>query len=100
CLGFLLIVTWRFKEELPGYLRANLIQSTFVVGIFGLLGNQFIDNAAHAGGLVGGLALGLIFYPWMRLAPTSSSVFLKAISWVSTGVLLAGVMKIMVELWR
>lgn len=99
CLGFLLVVTEKFKALLPGYLRASLIQSTLVVAIFGLLGNQFIDNAAHGGGFLGGVLLGLFFYPWMRLAPQKTGFLVRGLSWLSLAVLLGGVGKIALELW-
>ena len=100
CLGFLLVVTLKFKASLPGYLRANLIQSTLVVSIFGLLGNQFIDNAAHGGGLLGGVVLGLLFFPWLRLAPETTPPFLRGLSWLSLAILMGGVAKIGLELWK
>jgi membrane associated rhomboid family serine protease len=98
CLGFLLVVTLKFKKELPGYLRANLVQATIVVAVFGALGNKFIDNAAHAGGLLGGIALGLLAYPWMRLAPGSTRPVFRVLSGVSIVILLGGVVKIVAVL--
>lgn len=98
CLGFLLVVTVKFKNVIPGYLQASLIQATIVVAIFGALGSAFIDNAAHAGGLFGGVLLGILFYPWMRLAPTSTRPIFRVISSLSILVLLAGVGKIAMEL--
>jgi hypothetical protein len=85
---------------LPGFLRASLIQSTIVVSIFGLLGAAFIDNAAHAGGLVGGVALGLVMAPWMRLAPTVSKPAARILSALSLSVLALGVAKVAWELWK
>ena len=97
-LGFLLVVTHKFKRPLPGYLQASLIQSTIVVAIFGLLGARFIDNAAHAGGLIGGVILGMICFPWMRLAPPKTRPIVLFLGWVSVAVLLAGVVKIAIEI--
>ena len=98
CLGFLLVITVKFKRVIPCYLQASLIQATIVVAIFGALGSAFIDNAAHAGGLLGGIVLGVLFYPWMRLAPTSTRPVFRALSWLSLLVLLAGAGKIAIEL--
>ncbi|MEM7602620.1 MAG: rhomboid family intramembrane serine protease [Verrucomicrobiota bacterium] len=98
-LGFLLVVTHKFRSQLPGYLQASLVQSTIVVAIFGLLGARFIDNAAHAGGLIGGVILGLMCYPWMRLAPIRSRPVIATMGWISAAVLLAGVVKIVLEIW-
>ncbi|MEM6916280.1 MAG: rhomboid family intramembrane serine protease [Verrucomicrobiota bacterium] len=98
-LGFLLVVTHRFKGQLPDYLQSNLIQSTIVVALFGLLGARFIDNAAHAGGLIGGVLFGLICSPWMRLAPVKTRPMVALLGWVSIAILLAGVVKVVVEIW-
>lgn len=100
CLGFLLVVTSRFREVLPGFLRVSLIQSTIVVTIFGLLGSQFIDNAAHAGGFLGGIALGLVMTPVLSLAPEKTGLILRVLSGLSLTILALGVGKIASELWR
>jgi membrane associated rhomboid family serine protease len=100
CLGFLLVVTGKFRSVLPGFLRASLIQSTIVVSIFGLLGAAFIDNAAHAGGLAGGVVLGMVMAPWMRLAPTTSKPAARILSALSLSVLALGVAKVGWELWE
>ena len=100
CLGFLLVVTQKFRDQLPTYLRSSLVQSTIVVSIFGLLGAAFIDNAAHAGGFLGGLAIGAASYPWLRLAPGKALPFASAAGWGAIAVLLAGVGKVAWELWK
>jgi membrane associated rhomboid family serine protease len=100
CLGFLLVLTFKFRSVLPGFLQTNLIQSTLVVAIFGALGASFIDNAAHAGGLAGGVLLGLIAWPWIRLAPTTVKPGVRILSLASIGILGAGLGKIASELWK
>lgn len=100
CLGFLLVLTFKFRALLPGFLQANLIQSTLVVAIFGALGASFIDNAAHAGGLVGGVFLGLVAWPWIRLAPSTVKPGVRILSLASLAVLAAGLGKIAWELWK
>lgn len=98
-LGFLLVVTNKFSKQIPGYLQSSLIQSTIVVAIFGLLGARFIDNAAHAGGLIGGVILGMLCYRWLRLAPVRTRPLVQALGWASLAVLVAGIIKIGIEIW-
>ncbi len=91
CLGFLLVTTWKFRGTIPGFLETNLIQSILVLTIFGLVGSKFIDNAAHAGGLITGVALGLLMYPALKLAPRRISIPVRLGSVLSLAVLAAGV---------
>jgi membrane associated rhomboid family serine protease len=100
CLGFLLVVNHKFRHVIPRYLNASLIQSTIVIALFGLLGAGFIDNAAHAGGFIGGIALGLICWPWLRLAPTKTRSVGLAFGLFSTAVITAAVVKVGMELWK
>lgn len=50
--------------------KAFLISTTVFIGynlLFGLAGG--IDNAAHIGGLLSGLLIGLVLYPSLRSEP-------------------------------
>jgi membrane associated rhomboid family serine protease len=99
CLGFLIVVTRKFRDQLPDYLRANLIMSCVVIAIFGLMGSQFIDNAAHAGGFIGGVVLGELLYSQLKLVPGSTRKSIGLVSIISITILLAGVAKVFWEFW-
>ncbi len=99
CLGFLLVVTFKFHSALPGYLRSSLVQSCIVVAIFGFLGSDFIDNAAHAGGFLGGVLLGMAVSPWLRLSPPKARPVARVFSALSLAILAAATAKIAWELW-
>ncbi len=100
CLGFLLVVTQKFKEELPGHLRSSLVQSSIVIAIFGFLGSHFIDNAAHLGGFAGGIVLGEIFSPSLKLVSGRTKPLVRGLSVISVVILVAGVVKVGWELWQ
>ncbi|MEM9281339.1 MAG: rhomboid family intramembrane serine protease [Verrucomicrobiota bacterium] len=100
CLGFLLVVTFRFEKEIPDFLQASLVQSTIVIALFGMLGSQFIDNAAHGGGFFGGVAVGLLAYPFLRLSPGKTRPTVAAAAWFSLIILVAGIFKVGWELWK
>ncbi|HEX2076429.1 MAG TPA: rhomboid family intramembrane serine protease [Longimicrobium sp.] len=61
--GFLAVMAYRRRQRMPeGSLRALLINIAFI-GLVGLVAYRFIDNAAHAGGLVAGLLIGIAAVP-------------------------------------
>jgi membrane associated rhomboid family serine protease len=57
--GLLLGMALAHKELRPTGLISNLMRWIVVLTLIGVLGKGMIDNAAHAGGLVMGLAIGL-----------------------------------------
>jgi hypothetical protein len=61
---------------------------------------MFIDNAAHAGGFLGGIAIGLVCYPRLRLGAKEESPLVKWVARVCAIILLAGVAKVAWELWQ
>ena len=98
CLGYLLVLFYRFRGTLPGLLRHNLVQATIVMIGLGYLGRGFIDNAAHAGGLIGGALLAIV--TWKRFSlGRSATAMERAGAFLSAAVLLAGVVKVSWELW-
>lgn len=61
--GFLLVMAYRRKRHLPeGFLR-GLVINIALIGLVGAVAYQFIDNAAHAGGLIAGLLIGVAAVP-------------------------------------
>lgn len=61
--GFLLVMAYRRKRHLPeGFLRGLLINIA-LIGLVGAVAYQFIDNAAHGGGLLAGLLIGIAAVP-------------------------------------
>jgi rhomboid protease GluP len=63
-LGFITLAAYFNKGTYPPRYLRNSIEGIVLIGVFGLFGFAFIDNAAHFGGLCGGLLLG-----WLLLRP-------------------------------
>lgn len=61
--GFLAVMAYRRKKHLPqGFLRGLAINIA-IIALVGLIAYRFIDNAAHAGGLLAGLLIGVVAVP-------------------------------------
>jgi len=61
-LGFLLVFESRHQRLVPRSARKRLLAGLGMTALMGLLGFSFIDNAAHAGGLLAGGVYALICF--------------------------------------
>lgn len=62
-LGFLLVFESLHGRLIPQKARRRLIAGVLLTGLFGIIGYRFIDNAAHAGGLLAGMLYAAIVFP-------------------------------------
>ena len=68
-LGFLLVFETLHARLVPKSARRRLLGAVFLTALIGVLGYRYIDNAAHAGGLIAGMLYAVIVFP------KSSSVY-------------------------
>lgn len=62
-LGFLLVFESLHSRLVPRSARRRLLAGVFLTALMGLVGYRFIDNAAHAGGLLAGMLYAAIVFP-------------------------------------
>jgi membrane associated rhomboid family serine protease len=62
-LGFLLVFESLHARLVPSPARRRLMAGVLLTGLIGLVGYRFIDNAAHAGGLIAGMLYAIIVFP-------------------------------------
>ena len=62
-LGFLLVFESLHANLVPRRASRRLIAGVLLTGMIGLIGYRFIDNAAHAGGLLAGMLYAAIVFP-------------------------------------
>lgn len=62
-LGFLLVFEWLHRRLVPESSRRRLIAGLVLTAVIGIIGVHFIDNAAHGGGLVLGMAYAFGVFP-------------------------------------
>ena len=101
-LGFLLVFETLHKTLVPRRARRRLMAGVFLTAVIGLIGYRYIDNAAHAGGLLAGMLYAAIVFPASssphrprttivdRLAGAAATIFLIAAAGVAVQKMLAG----------
>jgi membrane associated rhomboid family serine protease len=62
-LGFLLVFETLHARLVPQRARRRLAAGVLATALIGLIGYRFIDNAAHAGGLLAGMLYAAIVFP-------------------------------------
>jgi membrane associated rhomboid family serine protease len=62
-LGFLLVFETRHARLVPRTSRRRLMAALIGTALIGLIGVKFIDNAAHAGGVLAGMLYAFLVFP-------------------------------------
>lgn len=99
--GFLAIMSWRRRELMPpGLLRAIILNVAIIAGM-GLVAFGYVDNAAHAGGLLAGVLMGLAMVPSGGREPHwTPPAAIRLAGDASLGVLLIASLATMVLVYR
>ncbi|GAA5483223.1 rhomboid family intramembrane serine protease [Haloferula sargassicola] len=93
-LGFLLVFEWLHRRLVPESSRRRLIAGLLLTAGIGIVGFKFIDNAAHGGGLVLGMAYAFGVFP------SSNSATRPRLTWADQiGGGAAGLVFVAAALW-
>jgi membrane associated rhomboid family serine protease len=92
-VGFLIILGYFRRKHLPTGFVSMLTLNVVLVVLIGVVAWSIVDNAAHLGGFLGGLASGMMLIPrrnqTLPLQPTRA---LMAAGWLSLGMTVAAAM--------
>ena len=91
-IGFLLIIALKQRKQVPHNILKSITITIILIVILGLGAPDIIDNAAHGGGLLGGILVGMASIRSKRQQiPYRSAIPLKIIGFVSIAVLMYSV---------
>lgn len=98
-LGFLLVFETMHTRLVPKSSRRRLLAGVIVTVLMGILGFQFIDNAAHAGGLIAGIGYAFIVFPTSK-SPHRPAILMQDrwIAFAMAGVILGGLVLVLSKL--
>jgi len=87
-IGFLLVLGWRRKTILPpGFVRIFVI-NVILVAVMGAVAYSVVDNAAHFGGFLCGVASGLIMVKTNSRMPLPATVWSKMLGILSISLII------------
>jgi membrane associated rhomboid family serine protease len=89
--GYLAFVSWRRPGDVPVSIGRQALGTCALTGFIGATGFQFIDNAAHAGGALGGAFIAWLTIPREkpRFEPVATPT-LDALGKIAAGLILIG----------
>ena len=97
-IGFLLIMGLRQQTIMPKNYARSLAIAIIILAATGIVGVDFIDNAGHLGGLVGGLLIGMILIPKRSASlPLKPSTSIRVVGLISLTLLIicaCGILKL------
>ena len=91
-IGFILVMSLTFLNSIPRKILRAILLSILWVAIMGLINYDIVDNAAHGGGLIGGIIAGLILVRRKNnVIPYQPTKLIYILGIISAVILLGGI---------
>jgi membrane associated rhomboid family serine protease len=99
-IGFILVLGLKQKKAIPRNIVKSMVNSIVLIAVLGFMAYDIIDNAAHGGGLLGGIILGLLLIRSKKGSiPYRANLFVRAVGFYSMLILILGVVIIVSKLF-
>jgi membrane associated rhomboid family serine protease len=89
-LGFLAVLSWRRRAGLPRGFASAMLTSIALMAVLGFVLREYVDNAAHAGGLVAGVVVALLAVRRGPDLPARPPRWMAVAGALCAGILVAG----------
>jgi membrane associated rhomboid family serine protease len=90
-IGFLIVLGLRYRHAIPPEFVRSLLGSVGTIAVIGVLAYSLIDNAAHLGGLLAGVGLGVLLIDGRsRYLPLRPAPLMRYAGALAAAIILAG----------